>query len=156
MSPEQSINLLTLPMLKKYRADALVKHICPGGIVSDADACIKVIKYVYPQLPVPSNEDLAVSIYKDVLEGKRNSFPKRYFGEGVLGEKRAIACLRYLCLNILKLDENHVLEYFKSLKFSEAEQLLRNYKLWIATETLYLSVLSFVETAFPDKEVVLF
>jgi len=153
MTPEQAVTSLSLQTLKEYRIEIFFKYICQGRSMTAEEAWIAILKYVYPQLQYPSEEDSAVEIYKKVLSGERTSFPKRYFAEGVLGEKRAIACLRYLCLNVLALQEDSVSRHFRKLSLSEMERILRKHKLWVATDALFLSMLSFIDMAFPEKEV---
>jgi len=148
MTPEKALNELSVSVFRKYKLQGVIRHIHSGGRISDRELCIKVLKYVYPSLVVPSEEDCALSLYKEILEGKVKSFPKGYFSESSTGEKKAIACLKYLCLEHLSLNKDVILEYFRNMKNCDAEKFLRKYKLWCAADTLYLTVLSYAEAAF--------
>jgi len=152
MSPEQALDQLTLEMISNFKLAPLIKHIHKGKPLPEKEICLKILKYVYPTLSHPTNEEMAILLYKDILEGKVKNFPKCYFWEGVIGEKRAIACLRYLCLEVVGLKEDEIVEHFKSKSLSEAEKFLRKYKLWTAADTLFLTAHSFIETAFSQNE----
>lgn len=145
ITPEEALEELNLEILKEYKLDCILKYVDKPVEFMD-DNVSHLIYFAYPEIEKPSDEELAVLVYKDVLDGKRRSFPRNYFLNGELGERRAIACFKHLCENILKLDQKGILKTFDT---SQGLKVLSKYKLKILMNILFFSTFDLLETAYP-------
>lgn len=146
ITPEEAVDKLTLDVLNEYKLKSILKYIKKPDEY-DEDNLAYVVYYAYPNLPQPSNEELAIRTYKEVLDGKRKNFPKNYFIDGNYGELRAICCFKYLCEDLLKFDSNEIYETFSNSKCFE---LLSKYKLKIIMNVVFSSTTDLLETVYPD------
>lgn len=142
MTPEEALEKLDLATLKKWRLHSLLKYVekPPEAMPNDV---YHLIYYVYPDLPQKSFEERVIDTFHEVQEGKRRSFPRGYF-HGVVGEKRAVICIRYLCEEVLKLSPE---EIPKKL----TEEVLAKYKLKILLNLLFTSMLDLITFVYPDR-----
>lgn len=147
MTPEQALRELDLDTLKEWKLDCIVKYVDKPVEFSKEDVR-HLVYFAYPELPKPTEEELAIMVYKDVLDGKRRTFPRNYFLNGSLGERRAITCFKYLCEEILKLDKKGITETFSGTKGLE---MLAKYKLKIIMNVLFFSMVDLLETAYEGE-----
>lgn len=144
MTPEQALNKLDLKLLRKYKLDCLLKYVDKPVELEKNDAS-HLLWYVYKgQIPEPTAEELTVRLYKKVLSGKLKNFPKNYFLEGLKGEERVKYCVKYLCFEILKLDK-------KDIPKRLTPDVLKEYKLKIVLNILYLSMHDMITSIFPGE-----
>lgn len=147
MSPEEALNSLTLDMVKEWKLDSIIKYIDkPVEFLNDDVR--HLVYFAYPELPKPTEEELAIMTYKDVLEGRRKTFPKNYFIDGSRGERRAVTCFKYLCEEILKLDKDEIAKTFSGTK---GLQILSKYKLKIIMNVVFFSTIDLLETAYDGE-----
>lgn len=144
MTPEEALKKLDLDTVKKWKLDCVLKYVDKPVEFSKEDVR-HLVYFAYPELPKPTEEELAIMVYKDVLAGKRKTFPKNYFLNGELGERRAITCFKYLCEEILNLDKEGIVKTFSGTK---GLQVLAKYKLKIIMNVLFFSTVDLLETAY--------
>lgn len=147
ITPEQALETLTLDSMKEWKLDPIIKYV-DKPVEFLADDVRHLVYFAYPELPKPTEEELAIMAYKDVLEGRRKTFPKNYFINGHLGERRAITCFRYLCEEILKLDKKDIAKTFSGTK---GLQILSKYKLKIIMNVVFFSMVDLLETAYEGE-----
>lgn len=145
-TPEEALEKLTMEHIKQYQLTCILRYIDKPVEFADDDVR-HLVYFAYPHLPQPTVEELAISVYKDVLEGRRKTFPKNYFLNGELGEKRAIICFRYLCEEILKLPLEEIPKVFSG---TNAFNLLAKYKLKIVMNILFFSTADLLRTCYPE------
>ena len=149
MTPEEALTGLTEEKLAEYKAKSILKYIpCPPEYGNGNLAY--VVYFAYPELPAPSCSDLAVSVYKEVLGGKRRSFPKSYFAGADDGKERAVACFRYLCGEVLgKNDGDGGRSTAAAMDAGKCSAVLTEYKLHIILGTVFASATELLEAAYP-------
>lgn len=147
MTPEEALEKLTLDTVKEYQLDCILKYVDKPVEFPD-NSVQHLVYFAYPELPRPSVKDLAIMVYKDVLEGKRKTFPKNYFLDGAVGEQRAVYCFRYLCEEILKLSKEEIVKTFLP---SSGLKVLAQYKLKIIMNVVFISNVDLLKTAYGDE-----
>lgn len=147
LTPEEALETLTFNTIKEWKLDSIIKYVDKPVEYLDDDVR-HLVYFAYPELPKPTEEELAIKAYKDVLEGRRRTFPKNYFINGSLGERRAITCFKYLCEEILKLDKDEIAKTFDG---SKGLQILSKYKLKIIMNVVFFSMIDLLETAYGGK-----
>ena len=145
-TPEEALTQLTIEKMEEYKIKSVLKYI-PRPDEYDESNLAYVVYHVYPHLPQPSQEELTIRTYKEVLEGKRKNFPKNYFTNSNYGDIRATYCFKYLCEEILKFDENQIKETFSN---SKCLNLLSEYKLKIIMNVVFSSTTDLLETTYPN------
>lgn len=145
-TPEEALEKLTMDHIKQYQLTCILKYIDKPVEFLDDDVR-HLVYFAYPHLPRPTEEELAIMVYKDVLAGKRKTFPKNYFLNGELGERRAIVCFKYLCEEILKLPLEEIPKTFSGVN---GLNILAKYKLKIIMNILFFSMTDLLETCYPN------
>lgn len=146
LTPEEALEKLTLENIKNYKLKPIIKYV-DKPIEYSKDEVKHLVYFAFPTLGQPTQKDLALYVYKEVLDEKRKNFPKNYFLDGGKGEERASICFRYLCEEILKLPENKIAETFLNGK---GNNILTKYKLKIIVSILFLSMVDLLETVYPN------
>ncbi|MBL4952107.1 DUF4046 domain-containing protein [Neobacillus sp. YIM B02564] len=141
ITPEEAYETLDFPTLKENHLEALMRYVEDFPEKNEKRSIRYLLRIAYPHLPEESFEEMVLSVYKEVLEGKRKSFPSNYF-YGVQGEKRVIVCIRYLCEEILHLQEEEIPRII-------TRELLTKYKLKILLNLFYNSPFDVITTAYP-------
>lgn len=140
--PEEAYQKVTYEDLKQYKLVPLLRYI-PKPDEIDKKDLIYLFAYIYPHLySFPTQKELTISLYKKVLSGERKNFPKGYFSKGLLGEERAKYCLEYLVYEILQLKTVEEIEKVLNV------DILRQYKLKIVLNVLYISLCDLIESVF--------
>lgn len=103
--------------------------------------------YVWPEHEMSADE-LTLKAYKDVLSGKRKTFPSKYFAKSIDPEHRAVVCFRYLCEEVLGLHgKDAILSVFGN---SSGIKVLIQYKLKIVLNIVFPSLSHLLYAAYPD------
>ena len=89
--------------------------------------------YVFPEKQ-PSQKELTIKVYDEVLNGQRKAFPRGYFVRGSDVEYKAQVCFQHLCEDILKLDREGICRTFCN---SGGIKILQKYKLKIVLDIVY-------------------
>ena len=102
--------------------------------------------YVFPEKQ-PSQKELTIKVYDEVLNGQRQAFPRGYFVRGSDVEYKAQVCFQHLCEDILKLDREGICRTFCN---SGGIKILQKYKLKIVLDIVYESLFHLLSAAYPD------
>lgn len=94
----------------------------------------------------PSDKELIIKTYKDVIEGRRKLFPSKYFINGRDPEFRAKVCFDYLCKEILKLDKEGIIATFGN---SGGIKVLGQYKLKMIVDVVFESLGDLLSATYP-------
>lgn len=151
LTPNEAIDTLTLEMLQRDKLKCILKYLeaeKPIEYKTDKNYVAHIIYFAYPEIQKPSNHDLTVQCYKEVLLGKRKNFPNNYFKTS-LGEIRAKECFDYLWKHILKIQYNDIPKVFLKSN-EEGLNILKKYKLKILIQILYYSVSDMIKNMYPD------
>lgn len=143
ITPEEALKTLTTKTLKEYKLYNIIKYI-EKPVELDKNDISYIVYFAYPSLNPPNQKELTIEYYKKVLSNKKKSFPKNYFFDGLLGEKRAKYCVKYLCEDVLKLKEEEI-------PTKLTVEVLRDYKLKILLTVLYFSMFDLITTVYPDR-----
>lgn len=146
-TPQEALEKLTIDMVKEKQLAIVLKYVDKPVEFLDDDVR-HLVYFAYPDMEKPSDEELVVMVYRDVLDGNRKTFPKNYFLNGAIGEKRAVVCFKYLCENLLGLDKEGIVSTFSS---SNGLKVLAQYKLKIIMNILFCSMIDLLETAYPKE-----
>ena len=144
ITPEEALTKVNLKVLKKYKLDCLLKYV-EKPIELDKNDVSHLIIYAYKgQVPEPTSEELTIRLYKRVLSGELKNFPKNYFLDGLKGEEKVKYCIKYLCFDVLKLKKEEIPKKLTS-------EILKEYKLKIVLNVLYLSMYDLITSVFPGE-----
>ena len=103
--------------------------------------------YVWPEKK-PSADDLTRKVYRDVLDGRRRTFPSKYFIRVPDPGHTAVVCFRYLCEDVLHLQNED--EILKTFGHSSGIKVLGQYKLKIVLNVVFPSLSHLLYAAYPD------
>lgn len=151
VTSKEAINLIDLNQIEKDKLKPLLKYLekeKPDEYKTEKNYVSHLIYFAYPELEKPKKKDLVIQCYKEVLEGKRKTFPKNYF-KNFNGEERAKICFEYLRTEILKIEVNELSNIFLESN-EKGLDLLKTYKLKILTQMLYYSVSDMIENLYPE------
>ncbi len=144
ITPEEALTQVNKKVLKKYKLDCLLKYV-EKPIELDKDDCSHLIIYAYKgRVPEPTPEELTIRLYKRVLAGEIKNFPKNYFLDGLKGEEKVKYCVKYLCYEVLKLKKEEIPKKLTA-------EVLKEYKLKIVLNVLYLSMYDLITSVFPGE-----
>lgn len=143
MTPQDALKILNSKILKQYKLYSILKYIEKPVELDDSNVSY-IIYYAYPELNPPTQKELTIYYYKKVLAKEKNSFPKNYFFDGLLGEDRAKYCVEYLCEEVLKLKKEEIPKLLTI-------DILREYKLKILLTTLYFSMFDLITNVYPNR-----
>lgn len=144
ITPEEALTQVNKKVLKKYKLDCLLKYV-EKPIELDKDDCSHLIIYAYKgRVPEPTPEELTIRLYKQVLAGEMKNFPKNYFLDGLKGEEKVKYCVKYLCYEVLKLKKEEIPKKLTA-------EVLKEYKLKIVLNVLYLSMYDLITSVFPGE-----
>lgn len=94
-----------------------------------------------------SKHNLIIKVYKDVLSGKRKTFPFGYFMDSDDGKYRAETCFKYLCRKILHLSGEQIAWEFCH---SDGIKILAKYKLKILVTHPYATLSDLIREVYPQ------
>jgi len=144
ITPEEALAQVNLKVLKKYKLDCLLKYV-EKPIELEKNDVSHLIIYAYKgQVPEPTAEELTIRLYKRVLSGELKNFPKNYFLDGLRGEEKVKYCVKYLCFDVLHLKKKEVPKKL-------TPEILKEYKLKIVLNILYLSMYDLITSVFPGE-----
>lgn len=144
ITPKEALDVLDLKTLKKYKLDCLLKYV-DKPVELDKNDASHLVYYAYKgEIKEPTSEELTIKMYKKVLSGELKNFPKNYFLEGIRGEEKVKYCIKYLCFDVLHLKKE---EIPKKL----TPEILKDYKLKIVLNVLYLSMYDLITSVFPGE-----
>lgn len=154
ITPEEALYDLTLSQLEEDKLKILLRHIKndkPDEYKRDPEYIKHLVYLAYPELAKPTEKDLVIQCYKEVLSGRRKTFPKNYF-KSVEGEQRAKICFEYLWKDVLQIKKEEI-----PLKFLQSNgqglDVLQEYKLKILTQMIYYSVSDMIQNIYPDLDI---
>ena len=145
ITPQEALDKLTFEVLEENQLDCLDKYV-DKPVEFLKDNVTHLVYFAYPELEFPNDDELALMVYQDVLDEKRRTFPRNYFLNGAIGERRAVVCFRYLCENILELTEQEIIDTFS---ISKGLKVLSEYKLKIIMNVLFYSNIDLLESCYP-------
>lgn len=146
ITPQEALKEMTTDLLIEYKLNIILKYIDKPVEFVENDAR-HVVYYAYPDLEQASVSELAICVYKEILDSRRRIFPKNYFRDGDVGEERAIACFKYLCEEVLHLSDSEIKETFMT---SKGLEVLSKYKLKIIMNILFFSPIDLLQCAYPN------
>lgn len=149
---------LSLKLLREYKVECLVRTriIFPespnkfvrikNGDIHSIDK-MYLLNLIYPEYKVDIRET-TISMFKDVMTGVENKFPKEYWNEHK-GRIRACICLQYVLAELRFHNVREMYEYFASNK---ARATLQRYHLWQACGLVFgASPLTYLHEALPVR-----
>ena len=142
---EVAKEILTADFIDEYELSILVDKAERPPEMYDGEF-FYLLWYVFPDKR-PTDEELIIKVYNEVLSGKRKGFPRGYFLKNNQVEHRAVVCFRYLCEEILKLDREGICQTFT---MSYSIKLLTKYKLKIILDFVYESLFHLLNAAYPE------
>ena len=136
---------LTADFINEYELSVLVEKAERPPEMNDGEL-FYLLWYVFPDKR-PSDDELIIKVYRDVLSGKRKNFPRGYFLKNSQVEHRAIVCFRYLCEEVLKLDSEGICRTFTK---TYGIKTLSKYKLKMLVDIVYESLFHLMNAAYPE------
>lgn len=142
---EEAFKIVNKDFVEQNKLEIIIKTY--GKVPEMLPDCYDYLVWIiYPESK-PDFETLVLKVYSDVLEGRRKTFPTGYFTNGADIEKKAIICFKYLCEDILKLNDEQILETFGN---SKGIKVLQQYKLKILVDIVYESLSQLLLNTYPD------
>lgn len=148
VTPEKALNLIDYNLLNEYKLTVLIKMV-DKPIEFKKEDYKYIIFFAYPSLYNSNQEQIILDVYKEVLNGERKNFPRGYFNDGLLGEKRAVICFKYLIENILNYDLIKIEEIFLKSNINVVTELMKTYKLSILNN-VFISYNDLLRCAYPE------
>jgi len=142
---EDAKKILTASFVDEYELSILVDMAERPPEMNDGEF-FYLLWNVYPDHR-PTDEELIIKAYTEVLSGKRKGFPRGYFLKNSEVEHRAIVCFRYLCEEILKLDREGICKTFAT---TYSIKILSKYKLKMLVDIVYDSLFHLMNAAYPE------
>ena len=142
---EVAKEILTADFIDEYELSILVEMAERPPEMNDGEF-FYLLWIVYPDQR-PTDDELIIKAYTEVLTGNRKGFPRGYFLKNSEVEHRAVVCFRYLCEEILKLDREGICRTFTS---TYSIKLLSKYKLKMLVDIVYDSLFHLMNAAYPE------
>lgn len=140
---------ITHEILDRLKLKFLMRYIVfPPELDPQTDLFFLVWK-IYPQTIHYSDKDLALRVYRNLLDGKIQKYPKEFF-TGNDGVRRAQICLRYMIEQHLQF--NSVKELYEFFSSTDCERVLRKNKLLVVSRDLYDSPLEYLHCSLPAEQ----
>ena len=108
-----------------------------------------IVWKLYPNVINYEQNDLILNVYKSLLSGIIQRFPKEFF-TGMDGLTRAELCLQYMLEQYVSITD--IKELYQLMSSSRGNAILRKYKLLSVCEDSYLSPLDFLHSALPKTQ----
>lgn len=154
MTPTEALEHMTLEMLERDGLKILLRHVKnekPDEYKRIPEYVKHLVYIAYPDIPRPTERELIIQCYKEVLDGKRKTFPKNYF-KSADGEHRAKICFEYLWKNVLRIKKEEIPKKFLKSN-GQGLDILQEYKLKILTQMIYYSVSDMIQNMYPDLDI---
>ena len=142
---EVAKELLTADFIDVYELSILVEKAERPPEMNDGEF-FYLLWNVFPDAR-PSDEELIIKVYTEVLSGKRKGFPRGYFLKNSQVEYRAVVCFRYLCEEVLKLDRESIC---KTFTMTYSIKILSKYKLKMLIDIVFDSLFHLMNAAYPE------
>ena len=142
---EVAKELLTADFIDEYELSILVDKAERPPEMNDGEF-FYLLWNVFPE-ERPSDDELIIKVYTEVLSGKRKGFPRGYFLKNSQVEHRAVVCFRYLCEEVLKLDSEGICETFT---MTYSIKILSKYKLKMLVDIVFDSLSHLMSAAYPE------
>ena len=142
---EVAKELLTADFIDEYELSILVDKAERPPEMNDGEF-FYLLWNVFPE-ERPSDDELIIKVYTEVLSGRRKGFPRGYFLKNSQVEHRAVVCFRYLCEEVLKLDSEGICETFT---MTYSIKILSKYKLKMLVDIVFDSLFHLMSAAYPE------
>lgn len=142
---EVAKEILTADFIYEYELSILIEKADRPPEMNDGEF-FYLLWYVFPEKR-PTEDELIIKVYNDVLSGRRKNFPRGYFLKNSRVEHRAIVCFRYLCEEVLKLDTEGICRTFTK---TYGIKTLSKYKLKMLIDIVYESLFHLMNAAYPE------
>ncbi len=142
---EEAKRALTADFINEYELSVLVEMAERPPEMNDGEF-FYLLWYIFPE-ERPSDDELIIKAYSEVLSGKRKTFPRGYFLKNNEVEHRAVVCFRYLCEQVLCLDREGICRTFCN---TYSIKILSKYKLKMLVDMVYESLFHLILAAYPD------
>lgn len=140
---------LTKDILKKLKLTQLIRYISFPPELNSKKDFFYIIWKLYPQTINFSENDLILKVYKNLLSGKIQRFPKEFF-TGIYGLERARLCLQYMIEEYIQVSS--IEELYELFSSENIITLLEKYKLRSICEDSFLDPLEFLHYSLPEKQ----
>lgn len=144
-TPEKSFKAVDDSFIEKHKLEQLIKAY--GKVPEMLPGRYDYLTWLMFPESKPDFKTLVLTVYDDVLSGRRKTFPTGYFTNGADIESKAQICFKYLCEDILKLDKKGIFETFGN---SKGIKVLSQYKLKILVDIIYESLSQLLLSTYPD------
>lgn len=149
-TPQQICEYLDWKVINCMKLESLMKYIRFPPEMSARDDIFIIKGKLYPHL-VPLNEkEIALKVYKRVLEKDLYKFPKEYLSGDAVGMYRAIVCFQYMLTQIEPF--SNVEEIYKYFASSKGSKLLKKYRLNVACVSMFDYPIDFLHEALPKDQ----
>jgi len=143
---EQLRDYLTLEVLERLKLRSLLRHIQFPPELDRKQDLFFIAWQLYPKTVHFTEQDLILRVYKDILSGKLQKYPKEFF-TGRYGLLRARVCLRYMIEQYLQFGSiPELYEYFASV---QCQRTLRLHKLLVICRDLFDSPVEYLHQTLP-------
>ncbi len=142
---EVAKEMLTADFINEYELSILIEKADRPPEMNDGEF-FYLLWYVFPEKR-PTEDELIIKVYNDVLSERRKNFPRGYFLKNSMVEHRAIVCFRYLCEEVLKLDAEGICRTFTK---TYGIKTLLKYKLKMLIDIVYESLFHLMNAAYPE------
>lgn len=149
--PQEAVEHMTREVAVATGIDQLMENyiVCPVDINKEEDFGYAVHKAFQAETRFNVEEKL-MAVYKDLEQGRRSKFPKKFF-DGEYGRYRASYLLLYIIGANIPLQKNDVKGLYDLFaNTAEINKLLHEWKIYTVCRKLYSSPLEYLHESLPE------
>ena len=148
-NPNMVRDFISLPLLRTMKVDCLLRYVrFPPEADPNKDLAY-LAWLLYSETRTLTPRELALSTYKDVLDGRLNKFPKGFF-DGEAGRLRLKNCLQYMINQYVPV--SNIAELYGLFASKKSKGILKRYRILNFCMDLYDSPLDLLHDALANSQ----
>lgn len=147
--PQVLRDYLTSEVLERIKLKSLLRYIVFPPELNAKEDLFYIAWLIYPETIHYGKKDLALRVYKKLLDKEIQKFPKEFF-TGSDGVTRTQICLRYMIEQYLHITS--VKELYEFFSTDECIKTLRKYKLLTICRDLYDTPVEYLHSSLSKEQ----
>lgn len=147
-TPVQAKKCLNMHILRVLKLDTLLRYIHFWAELDAKKDLFFIVYLMYPKQIRIDRRKYILNVYKDVVEHRRQRFPKGFF-DGIEGKNKASICFQYMLENYLNFtSKKQMYAFFASPK---ASSVLQQYRLSNVCSEIFITPIRFLHESLPKS-----
>ncbi len=148
-TPEDIKNYINKDIIELMKLDKILIQFKLPEELDYQNSLIYIVHLMYPDIISFDRRELAINVYKRILNRELNKFPKKYL-DGADGEKRACVCFQYMLEQLPPFKSVEDMYIFFSS--SKGINKLKEFKLYIPCTELFETPIDFLYLSLPEAQ----